>query len=66
MQLHNLGPAVDALVIYLLMIYGYRQRTKPFSPKQGGQHSHGATSQLNTPEKQFTEPARVRVTAQAS
>jgi len=29
------------------------------------QHSHGATGQPNTP-KQFAEPARVRVTAQAS
>ena len=30
------------------------------------QHSHGATGQPNTPEKRFAEPARVRVTAQAS
>jgi hypothetical protein len=27
------------------------------------QKSHGATGQLNMPEKRFTEPARVRVTA---
>jgi len=30
------------------------------------QHSHGAIGQPNTPEKRFAEPARVRVTAQAS
>ena len=30
------------------------------------QHSHGATDQPNTPEKRFTEPARVWVTTQVS